>query len=62
MKEHKVVAFQRPDGVEDPLTDLLRRGAHDLIPRAVEMEIAVLMTQSAGVQDGEDRQAVVRNG
>lgn len=26
MTENKVVAFQRPDGIEDPLTELLRRG------------------------------------
>jgi putative transposase len=62
MKEHKVVAFQRPDGVEDPLTELLRRGADDLIARAVETEFAVFMTQFTGVQDGDGRLAVVRNG
>ena len=62
MKEHKVVAFQRPDGIEDPLTELLRRGAHDLIARAVETEVAVFMTRFAVVQDGDGRQAVVRNG
>ena len=31
MKEHKVVAFQMPDGVEDPLTELLRRGADEIV-------------------------------
>ena len=60
MKEHKVVAFQRPDGVEDPLTELLRRGAHDLISRAVETEMAVFMTQFAGVQDGDGRHRTQR--
>lgn len=38
MGKDSVVRFQRPEEVEDPLTDLLRSGAQRLIRQAVEAE------------------------
>lgn len=62
MAEDSVVCFRRPEGVEDPLTELLRSGAQQLIQRAVEAELAELLSQYNDKTDSEGRAAVVRNG
>lgn len=46
----------------DPLTDLLRSGARQLIAQAVEAELQVLLDQHADIRLLDGRQAVVRNG
>jgi transposase-like protein len=52
-----------PPGVaRDALTDLLRRGAVDLLARAVEAEVAGWIDDHAALVDAEGRRQVVRNG
>lgn len=46
----------------DPLTDLLRAGARDLIAQAVEAEIQGLLEHHGQLKLPDGRQAVVRNG
>ncbi len=46
----------------DPLTDLLRAGARDLIAQAVEAELKALLEHHAQRKLPDGRQAVVRNG
>lgn len=53
---------QKPEGVEDALTEVLRQGAQELIRQAVEAELAELLAQHAGQRDAKGRAAVVRNG
>lgn len=48
--------------VRDPLTDILRQGAVDLLARAVEAEVAGWIDDHAGVVDEQGRRQVVRNG
>lgn len=55
-------AWGQPGALGDSLTDLLRRGARDLIEQAVEAELKQLLEQYANVTDLAGRQAVVRNG
>ena len=62
MSKDNVVTLQAPEGVADPLTELLREGAKRLIQQAVESELAELLGQYAEVQDDQGRRAVVRNG
>ena len=62
MSKDSVVTFQAPEGIADPLTELLREGAKQLIQRAVEAELAELLGQYEGLQDKQGRRAVVRNG
>lgn len=62
MSEPSVVRFQKPEAVEDPLTELLQTGAKQLIHKAVEAELAELLARYAQVTDAEGRAAVVRNG
>ena len=48
--------------VADPLHELLRQGARDLIAKAVEAELATFLAQYADQRLDDGRQAVVRNG
>ena len=59
MKEDTVVSLRQPGSFsEDPLTDILRTGAHRLLAQAVEAHIAA----HAGLSDGRGRRRVVRHG
>ena len=61
MTNSTVVRLQQPEFIDDPLTDLLRKGAKDLISKAVEAELAELLSKFSDLQiDG--KKAVVRNG
>lgn len=46
----------------DPLTDLLRAGARDLIAQAVEAELQALLEHHSQLKLPDGRQAIVRNG
>lgn len=62
MSKDNLVAFQSPEGVKDPLTELLRTGAKGLIQQAIEAELAELLARYAGQRDEWGRRLVVRNG
>ena len=62
MRQDTVVRFRKKDEVIDPLTQLLRRGARELIGQAVSEEFEVFLERHAGERDAQGRQAVVRNG
>ena len=53
MTKDTVVAFRTPDGFSpDPLTDLLRQGARDLIAQAVGAELVAFLDAHAAETDG----------
>src|SRR5690625_2927227 len=54
------VSSPTPD-VKDPLHELLRNGARDLIARAVEAELSVFLEQYADSRTDQGHQTVVRN-
>ena len=62
MSKDNVVCIRSPEGIEDPLTELLRSGAKRLIQKAVEAELAELLERYEGQVDEQGRKAVVRNG
>lgn len=63
MTKFTLTASSQPENNNvDPLTDLLRSGARQLIAQAVEAELQVLLDQHADVRLMDGRQAVVRNG
>lgn len=49
-------------GSKDPLTEVLRRGARDLLKQAVEAELQAFLEGHGDRQLADGRQAVVRNG
>jgi len=50
------------DAVSDALTDVIRRGARDLLTRAVEAEVACWIDQHAHHTNADGHRQVVRNG
>ena len=63
MTKSTLRALSQPEEqVTDPLTELLRNGARELIAQAVEAELQVLLEQHAEHRLPDGRKAVVRNG
>ena len=62
MIENNLIEFASRESNADPLTELLRQGARQLIAQAVEAELAVFMSTFAERQCPNGRAAVVRNG
>jgi len=63
MTKDKVVAFRAPEGFSpDPLTDLLRNVAHELIAKAVEAELNAFLAAHADQTDNAGRKQLVRHG
>ncbi len=63
MNNSTLKALLQPEAKStDPLTDLLRAGARDLIAQAVEAELQALLELHAQHKLPDGRQAVVRNG
>ena len=62
MAKSNVVEFQGREIVTDPLTDMLRTGAQDLICRAVEAELAALLAQYSDCRTADGKARVIRNG
>ena len=63
MSKSKIIAFKKPGDIsEDPLTDLLRTGARQLIASAVEAELLGYLQQFVALKDEKGHQQIVRNG
>ena len=63
MEENTVVAFRNPsDFQDDPLTEVLRAGARELLAQAVEAEVAEFLEGHATLVDDRGRRRIVRNG
>ena len=63
MTKDTIVTFCAPDGFSpDPLTDLLRQAARDLIAQAVEAELNAFLAAHADETDAFDRKRLVRHG
>lgn len=65
MEEDNVVSYRNPGvplAVLDPLTEVLRDGARQLLQQAIEAEVAQTLARFAALKDEQGRQRVVRNG
>lgn len=62
MSKSNVVEFDRPVGSSDPLMELLRSGARQLIQQSVEAELQEFLNQFSGQLTEDGLTAVVRNG
>ena len=45
-----IVALRQPDEIDDPLTNILRSGARQLLAQAVEMEAAAFLAAMNGLK------------
>jgi len=63
MKDCNLKEVSRPvQKIADPLTELLRNGARDLIRQAVEAELGAMLSEYEDLKLIDGRQAIVRNG
>jgi putative transposase len=65
VKEDSLVEYRNPGialPVADALTEVLRRGAGELLQQAVEAEVAEVIARYQALKDERGRQRVVRNG
>lgn len=65
VEEDNLVDYRNPGvplPVADALTEVLRRGARELLQQAVEAEVAVMLEDCEALKDEGGRQRVVRNG
>ena len=62
MTKANFLEFAGRDAISDPLTDLLRSGAQQLIQHAVEAELQELLNQHSDRRTGDGNAVVVRNG
>jgi len=45
-----ILAFRQPSTVDDPLTDILRAGARDLLARAIAIEVDAFLASTADLR------------
>jgi putative transposase len=62
MEDNNVIEFQGRDRIPDPLTDLLRSGARQLIMHAIEVEVQEFLAPYSELRTDDGNAAVVRNG
>jgi len=62
MNKSNVIEFEGRAGSADPLTDLLRSGARQLLQQAIEAEVQELLAAHSGRLLEDGRAGVVRNG
>lgn len=57
-----IFAFRQPFTVDDPLTDILRAGARELLARAVEIEVDTFLASTSELTLPDGRARLVRHG
>jgi putative transposase len=62
MKTDTIVTLRQPGDFTDPLTEVLRNGARQLLAHAVEAEVAELLAVHAHLTTDDGRQRLVRHG
>ena len=63
MKKDTVIGLKKPEVLaEDPLTEVLRRGAKQLLIQALEAEVETFLQAHAQIKDAAGNRQVVRNG
>ncbi|MCH2190076.1 MAG: IS256 family transposase [Gammaproteobacteria bacterium] len=62
MTKNKIISFEKPAEFSDPIHDLIRDGARQLIQSAIETELQTLLDRYQDTTTPEGYAAVVRNG
>src|SRR4051794_4958478 len=57
-----IVSLRQPDEIDDPLTNILRSGARQLLAQAVEMEAEAFLAAMQGLKLPDGRDRLVRHG
>ena len=63
MEQHSnVVRLRQPDTIDDPLTEVLRAGARQLLAQAVELEVEAFLAERSSLKLPDGRARLVRHG
>jgi transposase-like protein len=63
MKKDTVIQLKKPEVVsEDPLMEILKRGAQELLKRALEAEVEIFLERFENTRDESGKRMVTRNG
>jgi len=63
ISKDNVIDFKKPElFVDDPITDVLRKGARKLLIEGLEAEIEGFLSHYRELRDNQEHQRVVRNG
>ena len=63
MSKNRIITFKKPGDIsEDPLTELLRKGARQLIADAVEFELQEFLGHYAALTNEKGHRLIIRNG
>ena len=62
MTEDSVVALHHPGVTADPLTEVLRAGARELLAQAIEAEVAAVLAAHEHLKTEDGRRRLVRHG
>lgn len=63
MKKDTVIALKKPEVVaEDPLMEVLKRGAREMLKKALEVEVEDFLARFDKVRDESGKRLVMRNG
>src|SRR5215212_9139059 len=57
-----IVRLRQPDTIDDPLTDILRSGARQLLAQAIEIEAEAFLTSMKDLKLADGRDRLVRHG
>jgi putative transposase len=58
----KIITLRQPDDIDDPLTNILRAGARQLLAQAVEIEVETFFATVKDLKLADGRARVVRHG
>ncbi|HEY9713284.1 MAG TPA: transposase [Chroococcales cyanobacterium] len=63
MKKDTVIALKKPEHIaEDPLMEILRKGAREMLKAALEAEVDSFIARFEEVKDASGKRMVTRNG
>jgi len=62
MSDDTVISFTAPGQIDDPLTEVLRSGARQLLEQAIEAELEAFLAAYADLKTQDGRQRLVRHG
>jgi hypothetical protein len=57
-----IVRLRQPEGIDDPLTSILRSGARQLLAQAVEIEAEAFLASMKDLKLADGRDRLVRHG
>lgn len=57
-----IVPLRQPDEIDDPLTNILRAGARQLLAQAIEVEVKTFLATMKDLKLADGRARVVRHG